>query len=166
MALTELIPWKRNSGNLSVRRDNGDPFQSFSREMDRLFQNVLSEFPGRMSLAERSFGAFMPQIDVKETEKEFRITAELPGMEQKDVEVTLENGVLRIKGEKREEHTEEKGDFYRSERQYGAFERAIPLADDLDIDKAKAEFKKGVLSIVLPKSENARSNRRTIPVEG
>jgi HSP20 family protein len=166
MALTELIPWKRDNGQLAVRRDNGDPFQSFSGEMDRLFENFLGDFPGRVSLANRALGSFMPQMDVKETEKEFRLTAELPGMEQKDVEVTLVDGALRIKGEKREEHEEEKGDFYRSERQYGAFERVIPLSADLDIDQAKAEFKKGVLSVVLPKSENARSNRKTIPVEG
>jgi len=166
MALKELIPWKKNENSLSVHRDAGDPFQSFSREMDRLFTDFLGDFPGRMSLANRSFGAFMPSMDVKETEKEITVTAELPGMEQKDVEVTLTEGVLSIKGEKREEHEEEKGDTYRSERRYGAFERALPLPADVEVDKAKAEFKKGVLKVVLPKSEKAQANRKRIPVEG
>jgi HSP20 family protein len=166
MALKELIPWKRNDNSLAVRRGAVDPFEGFSREMDRMFESFLSDFPGRMNLANRSFGAFMPTMDVKETEKEIRITAELPGMEQKDVEVTLTEGILSIKGEKREEHEEEKGDTYRSERRYGAFERSIPLPVEVNADKVKAEFKKGVLKIVLPKSESAQANRRRIQIEG
>jgi HSP20 family protein len=108
----------------------------------------------------------MPEIDVKETEKEFRVTADLPGMDEKDLEVAFIDGGVSIKGEKREEHEEEKGDVYCSERRYGAFERMIPLSSDIDVNKAKATFKKGVLKITLPKKENARSNRKTIPVEG
>src|ERR1041384_362722 len=111
-------------------------------------------------------GSFMPEIDVKETDKEIRVTAELPGMEQKDIEVTFIDGGLTIKGEKREEQEEEKGDWYHSERRWGAFERMIPLPADIDLNKAKAWFKKGVLKVTLPKSEQARSNRKTIPVEG
>jgi HSP20 family protein len=166
MALKELIPWKRNDNSLDVRRSAVDPFESFSREMDRLFNGFLSDFPGRMQLADGSFGAFMPSMDVKETEKEIRVTAELPGMEQKDVEVIFTEGVLTIKGEKREEHEEEKGDTFRSERRYGAFQRSIPLPIDVNVDKAKAEFKKGVLKVVLPKSETAQANRRRIQIEG
>jgi HSP20 family protein len=166
MALKELIPWKRNENSLAVRREAGDPFASFSREMDRLFHDFLGDFPGRLSLANRSFGAFMPSMDVKETEKEITVTAELPGMEQKDVEVTLTAGVLSIRGEKREEHEEEKGDTFRSERRYGSFERALPLPAEIEADGAKAEFKKGVLKVVLPKSAKAQANRKKIPVQG
>ena len=79
--------------------------------------------------------------------------------------MALLDGALMIKGEKREEHEEEKGDVYRSERQYGMFERTIPLPSDVDVDKVKASFKKGVLKITLPKTKEAQSNRRVIPVQ-
>ena len=114
---------------------------------------------------DRQFGSFVPDVDVTETEKEFRLTAELPGMDEKDLEVTYVDGGLTIKGEKRVEREEQDGDSYRSERQFGAFERTIPLPLDINADKAKASFKKGVLSITLPKTEEARSNKKTIPIQ-
>jgi HSP20 family protein len=107
----------------------------------------------------------MPQVDVDETAKEIRVTVELPGMEEKDLEVSLVEGALTIKGEKSEEHEEEKGDVHRSERQYGMFERTIPLPSEVDADKVQASFKKGVLKITLPKTKEAQSNRRVIPVQ-
>lgn len=133
--------------------------------MDRMFEDFLTPFTGRTSLMDRSFGNFVPNIDVSETEKEVRIVAELPGMEEKDVEVTLVEGALRIRGEKREEHEDNKRDFFRQEVRYGAFERMIPLPAEIDPDKVKAQFKKGVLKVTLPKTAKAHSNRRTIPVE-
>ena len=120
----------------------------------------------RSSLLDRRLSQFMPQIDVDETEKEVRVTAELPGMEEKDVEVTLTQGVLTIKGEKREEHEENKRDFHHSELRYGMFQRAIQLPADIDADQAKASFKKGVLRITLPKTAEAQSSRRRIQIEG
>jgi HSP20 family protein len=81
------------------------------------------------------------------------------------VEVTLTQGVLTIKGEKREEHEENKGDMHRSECRYGMFERSVQLPADIDADQAKASFKKGVLKVTLPKTAEAQSNRRRIPVE-
>ena len=117
-------------------------------------------------MLDRQMGSFMPEIDVKETDKEFQVTADLPGMDEKDLEIIFVDGALSIKGEKREEQEEEKGNMFHSERRYGAFERLIPVSSDIDLNKAKASFKKGVLKITLPKTENARSNRKTIPVEG
>ncbi len=100
-----------------------------------------------------------------ETAKEIRVTAELPGLEEKDLEVSLLEGALTIKGEKRDEHEEEKGDVYHSERHYGMFERTISLPSQVDADKVKASFKKGVLKITLPKTKEAQPNRRIIPVQ-
>lgn len=166
MALKELIPWKKPSSELAVRQDAMlNPFEQFRREMDQMFNGFLSDWPVRSSLLDRRLGQFMPQIDVDETEKEVRVTAELPGMDEKEVEVTLTQGVLTIKGEKREEHEENKRDFHHSELRYGMFQRAIQLPADIDADKAKASFKKGVLRITLPKTAEAQSNRRRIPVE-
>jgi HSP20 family protein len=167
MAITDLIPWNRTARPLGMRRREMDPFSSLRREIDRVFSDFLNDWPwmGRMSLFDRQFSTFMPTVDVTETDKEFCVTAELPGMEEKDIEVSYSDGGLTIKGEKREEREETRGDYYHSERQFGAFERTIPLPEDVNPDKAKASFKKGVLKITLPKTEEARSHKKTIPIE-
>lgn len=167
MAITDLIPWKRPNGPMATRRSEMDPFSQLHREIDRVFSDFMTDLPwsGRMSLLDRRLGSFVPDVDVTETDKEFRVMAELPGMEEKDLEVTYFDGGLTIKGEKREEHEEERGDYYRSERQFGAFERTVPLPSDISPDKAKASFKKGVLKITLPKTEEAQSHRKTIPIQ-
>lgn len=165
MSLKELIPWNKTDNELAMRRETANPFDRFQREMDQLFNGFLSEWPGRTSLLDRQFGSFVPDVDVSETDKEIRITAELPGLGEKEVEVTLTQGALTIKGEKREEHNEEKGDVHRSECRYGMFERTVQLPNGLDADKAKASFKKGVLKVTLPKTAEAQSNRKRIPVQ-
>ena len=169
MAITDIIPWNRNRALATRPQDVVDPFNMLRRDVDRVFGDFLSDWtrPDRMlNMLDRQMGSFMPEIDVKETDKEFQVTADLPGMDEKDLEVTFVDGALSIKGEKREEHEEEKGNMFHSERRYGAFERLIPISSDIDLNKAKASFKKGVLKITLPRTENARSNRKTIPVEG
>jgi HSP20 family protein len=110
-------------------------------------------------------GEFMPQVDVNEDEKQIKVTAELPGMDEKDIDVALSGNSLTIKGEKQEE-TEDKGrNYYRSERRYGSFHRVIPLSAEVDQDKAKADFKNGVLRITLPKTGEARKRRKKIDVK-
>jgi len=168
MAITDIIPWNRNRALGTHRQDVVDPFNMRRRDIDRVFGDFLTDWrwPDGMTMLDRQMQGFMPEIDVKETDKEFRVRADLPGMDEKDLEVTFVDGALSIKGEKREEHEEEKGNMFHSERRYGAFERMIPLSSDIDLNKAKATFKKGVLNITLPKTDNARSNRKTIPVAG
>jgi HSP20 family protein len=167
MAITDLIPWKKNDEKaLAMRRRELDPFAQFRRGIDQMFDGMLDNWARPMNLLDRSLGSWMPQIDVRETAKEIRVTAELPGMEEKDLEVSFLDGALTIKGEKNEEHEEEKGDVHRSERQYGMFERTIPLPSEVDVDKVKATFKKGVLKITLPKTREAQTNRRLIQIEG
>jgi HSP20 family protein len=166
MAITDLVPWKKPSDTLAVRRRELDPFVRMRQEIDEMFNNVLGDWTGRMNLFNRGgMGAFMPIVDVTETAKEIRVTAELPGLDEKDLEVSIQEDSLWIKGEKREEHEAERGDIYRSERQYGAFERMIPLPAEVDADKIKASFKKGVLRVTLPKTKEAQSSRRVIQVE-
>jgi HSP20 family protein len=165
MAMKELIPWRKNNDRLTLRRLETDPFGELSQDIDRIFDGFLGDWSGRMNLLDRQLRSFMPEVDVTETDKEFRVTVELPGMNEKDLKVTFADGSLTIKGEKREEHEEEKGDHYHSERQFGAFERTIPLPSEVNPDEAKASFKNGVLKITLPKTEEARSKRKTIPVQ-
>jgi HSP20 family protein len=106
--------------------------------------------------------AHVPSIDVVENEKELRITAELPGLEEKDVEVTLDQGVLSLRGEKRFEHEEQGNNFHRVERSYGTFHRAIYLPVDVNADKIEASFRQGVLTVTLPKSEKAQPKKISV----
>jgi HSP20 family protein len=105
-------------------------------------------------------------VDVSETGNEIRITAELPGLEEKDVKVTVTDSMLTIKGEKKAEKEEEEGDYYHSERGYGFFNRTIALPDGIDPDKPKAKFKNGVLRVTIPKKPEAQSRRRQIKLNG
>ena len=128
--------------------------------MNRVFDDVFREFDmapfGSDRLFDRALG--WPDIEVPETDKEVKVTAELPGLEEKDVGVELANGVLAIKGEKRAE-TEDKDRLF-SERYYGRFERRIPV-DDIEADKVNASFKSGVLTVTLPKSAEPRRVKRS-----
>jgi HSP20 family protein len=160
MAVTDLIPWKKNNDTLTVRQGQTDPFMRLGRNIDQMFDNMLGDWTGRMNMLDR---VFTPTVDVYETAKEIRVTAELPGLDEKDIEVSLLNGALWIKGEKHGEHEEEKGNVYRCERQYGSFQRMIELPTEVDAEKIKASFKKGVLKVALPKTKEV--SRRVISVE-
>ena len=163
MAIRDLIPWNNDRRELSVRRnDDGNPFLALHREMNRLFDDAFRGF----DLA--PFGNFdrqsgWPNIEVSQTDKEVKVTAELPGLEEKDVQVELSNGVLSISGEKRTE-TEDKDRRY-SERYYGRFERHIPVVD-VDEDKVNASFKNGVLTVTLPKLPVAQQTVKRIAING
>ena len=103
-------------------------------------------------------------MDIAETEKAYEITAELPGMSESDVEVVASNGGLTIKGEKKEEKEEKKKDYYLSERRYGSFERRMQIPEGVDADKIDATFKKGVLTVTLPKKPEGQKPAKTISV--
>jgi HSP20 family protein len=108
----------------------------------------------------------MPAVDVAETDKAYEITAELPGLEEKNIEVKLANGVLSIKGEKQEEKEEKEKDYYRRERSFGSFERSFQVPDDVEENEIEASFKNGVLSVTLPKSAAAQKQAKKIEVKG
>lgn len=164
MAMKSLIPWNKPNNQLTTRQREYEPFLRLRQDIDQMFNGMLGDWTGGMNLFDRT-QSFMPIVDVNETAKEIRVTAELPGMKEKDLEVSLLDGSLYIQGEKREEHEEEKGENYRCERQYGAFQRVVALPSEVDADKIKASFKKGVLKVTLPKTKEAQSNRRVIPVQ-
>ena len=107
----------------------------------------------------------VPKVDIKEEDKEILVSAELPGMDQKDIDVTVTNDSVRITGEKKHEKEEEEKGYYRHETFCGSFDRVIDLPAEVDENKAEAEFSKGVLTIKLPKSEEAQAKRRKIKIK-
>ena len=129
-------------------RHIGDPILSLQKEMDRLFRDFFEVEP----FGQRVFSTF-PEIDVKETEKEMKVHAELPGMEEKDVEVLPR---LRLTDDQRREEAPRRGrkgeSYYRSKRRYGSFCRVIPLTSEVESDKVEAKFKNGVLTVTIPKT--------------
>ena len=165
MSVRDLIPWGRsnNQAPAAYRDDGRHPFLSLHREMNRVFDEFFRDFDMRLPrMGGTGFNGGWPQIDVSETDKEIAITAEMPGVEEKDVELLLEDGMLCIKGEKRAENEDKERQF--SERYYGRFERRIPLDAEVQADKAEARFKNGVLTMTLPKNPDARPRSRRIPI--
>lgn len=157
-----LTPWRNRS--ISERQGNGDSFSSLQREMNRMFERFNSDF-GIAPFEASAFNGWSPQVNVSETDKELAVTAELPGVEEKDVEVTIDKGALTIKGEKKCEKEEKDKNYYRSERCFGSFMRSIELPKDVLSDKAEANFKNGVLTVKLPKSPEAQKQSKRIPVK-
>jgi len=160
MAIKDLIPWNNKAREVGFRRaTDAHPFLALHREMNRMFDDVFRGFDvAPFGLTSRTLdGLGWPQIDIEETDKEVRITAELPGLDEKDVSLEIANGVLSISGEKKSESEDKARRF--SERHYGRFERRIPL-EDVEEDKVSAAFKNGVLSITVPKSAETRNVRR------
>lgn len=153
-----------------------NPFEAHQHDMDRLIDDLgggtwplLARPP--TGLEPRWYGGARfamsnPAIDVTESDTAYEIAAELPGMDEKNVDVTLANGVLTIKGEKKEEREEKKKDYYLSERSFGSFERSFRLPDSVDTAKIDAAFKNGILNITLPKTPEAKQSEKKIIVKG
>jgi len=154
-----------------ARSATPDIWQSFRSEMDRLFDRF--GFPSMRRMFdieptwryESSFGIAVPAVDVSEDDKAYKITAELPGMTEKDIDVTVTGDVLVLKGEKRQEREEKEKNRYLSERSYGAFQRSFAIPDGVDRDKVNAEFAKGVLTLTLPKTSDAQKQQKKIEVK-
>ena len=167
MNMRDLIPWGRNERSSSVpsayRGEEVNPFLTFHREMNRLFDDVFSRFDSTMpSFFERSTA--WPRVEVVETDKNVRIAAELPGLDEKHVEVSVSDNVLTIRGEKKT-HIDDKERHF-SERYYGRFERVIPLPFEVEDERAEASFENGVLTVTLPKSPRAAAKMKRIAVTG
>ena len=159
MSMRDLIPWGRQSSHAPAPFQQGEssPFLSLRREVDRLFDDFF-----RMPSLGFSGTAFSwPNLEVIDDDREVRVVAEVPGMNEKDVELLVQDGVLTIRGEKKGEAGDKQRGW--SERWYGHFERRIGLPAGVDEDKAKAMFENGVLTITMPKSAEA-SNSRRIPI--
>ena len=148
------------------------PFESLRREIDSLFDDFRSG-SGRSPLALRFLDVepfwgrevMAPAVDVGETEKGYEVTAELPGMNESNIDVKVADGVLTIKGEKKEEKEEKKTDYYVSERRYGSFQRSFTVPAGVDVEKIEAQFKNGILTVQMPKSAQAQKNEKKIEIK-
>jgi len=138
------------------------PLGSLRREFDRLFDDFdrgFLGFPFRRAVSEwepRWLSDMSPAVDIVEKGQAYEITAELPGLDENNIELKLSNGTLTIKGEKKEEIEQKKKNSYLSERHYGAFERSFQVPQDVDEAKIEASFSKGLLTVILPKSAEAQ----------
>lgn len=151
------------------------PFASLRREIDRLFDDFewgSWRSPFRRGLfdvepflrGEVTWGK-VPAVDVADTASGYEVTAELPGLDEKNIEVKISDGTLTIKGEKKEEKEEKKRDYYLSERHYGSFQRSFSVPDGVDAEKIEATFKNGVLTVTLPKTAEAQKKQKKIEIK-
>src|SRR3954462_14242992 len=160
MALRDLITWGRDQSSVPSRRgEEVSPFLTLHREMNRLFDDVFNTF-GAPSVLGRM--PAWPSVEVVQSDKDVRISAELPGLEEKDVEVLVDDNALTIRGEKKSETEDQERRF--SERYYGRFERVIPLPFAVEEDQAEASFNNGVLTVTLPKSAKAEEKAKRIAI--
>lgn len=164
MNIREMLPF---TSRTPAERRPDDPFGALHQQIDQLFQDFGRGMPslwgnGGMPAA---FAGTAPRLDVSDNDKELKVTAELPGVDEKDVEVVLHDDVLTIKGEKKAEKKEEKDSFYMTERSYGSFARSLRIPFAADPDKVAAHFAKGVLTITVPKPAEAQNKTRKIAVK-
>lgn len=166
MLLRDLLPTPRNRA-LADEGRRLDPFHAMQREMNRLFGDFWPEF--ELPVATGGNGGFAvvaPRVDVSETDKAIQVTAELPGLEEKDIDVTYADGMLTIAGEHKEEieKKDEEKKYYMKERTYGSFRRVLAIGENVDQNKIKAAFKNGILTVELPKSEETAAKVKRIPI--
>lgn len=154
--MTNLVP--RARVGTPDRWISDSPFFALHREMNRLFDDTFRT----LGASPFGAGAGWPSVEVSETEKSVKVTAELPGIDEKDLELRVEDNVLTLKGEKRTE-TQDKDKHY-SERFYGHFERRFSLPSEVDEERAEATFKNGVLTVTLPKTDRARDAAKRIAI--
>ena len=161
MNVRDLVPWSRGERwrEPSTRPESLSPVVSLHREVNRLFDDVFRGFENAPFSGGRNA---WPSVDVEESEKEYRITAEMPGMEERDVEVLLQDGMLTLRGEKKVE--KDSGNRTLSERYYGRFERQIAIDRDIDEGAVTATFRNGILTVTMPKSAQAIERTKRIPV--
>lgn len=163
MSITDLLPWRREKKTEIQRREAQDPFDALRHDMNRWFDDVFSREFGLSPLwSEPSGSGFVPSVDVVESDTEVTVTVDLPGMEEKDIELQVEDDTLVIRGEREHRKEEKRRNVYRAERSYGSFQRSVLLPAEVDSDEASAFYKNGVLTVKLPKV--APSKRKKITV--
>ena len=149
---------------LPRKRESRHPLTSLRTDIDRLFDDFVGR-GGDLWPAEWRGWTDFPTVDVHESEKAVEVTAELPGINPDQLDISVQGDTLTIRGEKKEEHEDKGKTSYRVERRYGSFERTVPLPCEVEPDKSNANYKDGVLKIELPKREDAARKTKKIPVE-
>lgn len=162
----DLIPWSQSGSVTPGRRDLEHPMRTFQREVDRLFDDFWRGFGSHPMEGGSRGGMIAPRVDLSEDDHAIVVTAELPGIEEKDVELLLADNVLTIKGEKRAEREESEQGYGYKERSFGSFRRSLPIDAEVVEDKIEAHFKNGVLTVTLPKSPDAQKPVKKIEIKG
>lgn len=168
MSFKDLVPWNRHKGDVSRQGDgaNGvEPASAFSNDIEDVFDHFVRDFFQNDLLTASASPDVFPRIDVSETDDVVEVRAELPGVEEDDLDVSVTAGALTVRGEKKSNHEEKGRDYLKREQSYGVFHRVVRLPDHLDADKVSARFKNGVLTVTLPKTEASRRRRRKITVQ-
>lgn len=148
MVFCELSPFRRKA-NVARRASDDTSRWTLQRRMNRMFDDILGDLG--TSLSRVTSADYMPRIDVEEKESAYLLTAELAGVDQKDIDISVADGVLTIKGEKKDQREEKDPHCFVTERNYGSFSRSISLGDSVDADNIDASYKNGVLTVTLPK---------------
>lgn len=161
MQIKDLIPWARKDQAPDTKTDERNPIATLQRDMNQVFEGFWNRFGD----LDWPWGSGEARSDVVETDDYLEVSVELPGMEMKDIEVSVTDDMMTIKGEKKIEREEEKKGYYLSERSYGAIYRTIPLPPGVDGEKAEANFKNGVLTIRLPQTPEAQAKVKRIEVK-
>jgi HSP20 family protein len=154
--------WERGE---NIRKDVEHYLTQVQRDMEKMFTDLRRGFDFQMEEASKFIKRFVPSINVSEDDEKITIKVELPGVEPKDVHLTLENDTLIIEGEKKEEKKSEKEEFKIIESAYGQFKRVIALPNSIDANKIEANYKNGVLNIILPKKEEAKKPKQKIEIK-
>ena len=166
------MPFKRGDSGvkrLPAKQADLHPLARMERDLQHLLDrfgfgsttsNILSHDQGDSWFGDFSSEAFLPSLDLADKRKYFEVSLELPGMGPDDVEIDVRDGILIVRGEKSVEETSEDEGFYRTERSFGSFERAIPLPAEVDVAHTEASFKKGVLKVKLPKAKPETSSKK------
>lgn len=177
MNLKKLIPWnwfkkEEDTTTLPVKRleSPGDPLTQLHSDIDRLFGQAFRAVGWPWADMSRVFGdaalvSLKPQVDIAATDREYVITAEVPGLEAGDLHLELQDDTLLIRGEKRQEWEKQNAGVYRMERRYGSFERVLSLPDDAERDRLEAKLKHGVLTVTLPRKPSVKTTSRLIDVQ-
>lgn len=163
MDIRDLVPWRSQGQDVAPRQEEQveHPVMSLHRDINRLFDDVFRGF-SVPSLLSPTHSLASPRIELSENDKEIRVSAELPGMEEKDIEISLDDHQLLIRGEKKSETSDSERGY--SERSYGRFERRIGLPAQIEEDRIEARFRNGVLTVTVPRSADAERGRKTIPI--
>jgi len=158
MVMKSLIPWKRDTERNDLATYSDDPFWTMRNQMNQLIKSFYNQ-PFDMDLFHED-DIFSPRIDLSETDNEYTVVVDLPGLDQNDIDLSYSRNVLSICGTKEDEKEEKGRQYHRLERYSGQFRRDIPLQDEIDDDNIEAIFKNGVLTIHLPKIQNTTQKRK------
>ena len=161
MKFENLIPTQWDPYSKPVRYNPEYPFFTLDGDMDRFLNHLNTDFFDFRTTPEKNN---FPKVDVTETKNEFSISAELPGIDDKDIDVTLDDGTLTLKGEKKVEKEDKQGEFYSRERSYGSFQRTFKVPETIDQNKINASFNKGILTVKLPKTLESRKEVKKIAI--